>query len=89
MAVHAGLRRRNAREAGCLYRGVAVATIDAQAGDVMLMAERNRLRLANARIRHVGRTLNFVQDPAQGNHDEDRAKNRGAGQTIRTAMKNL
>src|SRR5437588_2233702 len=41
MAVHAGLRRRDAGEARGLDRSVAVAAVDAQSGDMMLMAERN------------------------------------------------
>src|SRR5437764_15076699 len=45
MAIHAGLGRRNAREARGLNRGMAIAAIDSKSGDVMLMAEGHGLRL--------------------------------------------
>ena len=75
MAVHAGLGGRNAREAGNLHRGVAVTAIDAQSGDVMLMAEGHWLRLAHASVSDVGRTLNLITDPTQSDHHKDRAEN--------------
>ena len=68
---------------------MAIAAVDAEAGDVMLMAERNRLRLANPRISDIGRALNFHGHPTEGGHHEDRAKNRGARHGIGAAMKNL
>src|SRR5580700_2279035 len=46
MAVHASLSRGNAGEAGSLNRSVAIAAVDAQSGDVMLVAEGHGLRLA-------------------------------------------
>ena len=60
MAVHAGLGRRNAGETGSLDRSVTVAAIDAQTGDVVLVAEGNGLRLSNTRISDVRGTLDFV-----------------------------
>jgi hypothetical protein len=68
---------------------VAVAAVDAQAGDMMRVAERDRLRLADSGVGNVGRTLYFVGDPTQGSNDEDRTENGGARQGIRTAMKDL
>ncbi len=63
MAVHAGLGGRNASEARGLHRSVTVATVDAQSGDMMLMAERDRLGLAHAGIGNVRRALDLVSDP--------------------------
>src|ERR1700752_3063643 len=53
------------------------------------MAEWNRLRLADAGIGHKGRALHDVNDSAQCRNDEYCAKNGGAGQRIRAAMKDL
>ncbi len=89
MAVHAGFRGRDSGKGRSLHGRVAVAAVDTKPGDVMLMAERNRLRLANSRIRDVGRALDCIDNPAQCSHDEDRPKDGGPRQTIRTAMKDL
>ena len=89
VAIHAGLRRRNPRETGSLNRRVTVAAVDAESGYVVLMAERNRLRLADARVRDEGRSLDEVADSAQCDHDKHCAENGGAGQRIRAAMKDL
>src|SRR5205807_1440316 len=43
MAVHAGARGRQPGEGGLLHGGVAVAAVDAKAGDVVAVAERHRL----------------------------------------------
>ncbi len=64
VAIHAGLRWRNSGEARCLDRGVAVAAIDPESGNVVLMAERNRLRLAHAGVGHERRSLDQVNNPA-------------------------
>jgi len=89
MAVHAGFGGRNARKARGLDRSVAVAAIDPEAGDVVLVAEGNRLRLANTRIGDIRRALDFHCHPAQGSDYKDRAKDGGPGQSIRTAMEDL
>ena len=43
MAGHAGLGRRHAGEGRRLDRGVAIAAVDADVADVVLVAERHRL----------------------------------------------
>ena len=53
------------------------------------MAKGNGLRLSNTRIRDEWGSLNFVEYSPKGSYDEDCAKDSGAGQTIRAAMKNL
>ncbi len=63
MTVHAGLGGRNAGKARCLHRSVAVTAIDAKSSDVMLMAERHRLRFANARVGDIRRALDRIRDP--------------------------
>ncbi len=89
MAIHAGLCRRNAGEAGSLDRCVTIAAIDPQTRDVVLMAKGNGLRLSNTGIGNERGSLDFIKDPAESSNDEDCAKDSGAGQTIRAAMKNL
>src|SRR5258708_7721546 len=89
MAVNAGLGGRNAGEARGLDRGMAVTAVDAESGDMMLVAERDRLRLAHSGVGDVRRALDLHRDPTERGNHEDRAKNRGPGQSIRTAMKNL
>src|SRR5471030_1070652 len=54
MAVHAGFRRRDAGERGVFDGGVAVAAVDAVAGDVALVAELDRLLARDARVGHPG-----------------------------------
>jgi len=89
VAVHARLGRRNSGEAGGLDRGVTVAAVDAESGDVMLMAEWDRLRLADSGIGHEGGALHDVNDAAQCSDDEYGAENGGAGKCIRAAMEDL
>jgi hypothetical protein len=68
---------------------MAVAAIDAEPGNVMLVAEGHGLRLSHSGVRNVRRTLDFHRHPAERGNHEDRAKNRGPGQGVRAAMKNL
>ena len=89
VAVHAGASGRDSGEARSLDRGVAVAAVDAKSGNVVLVAERDRLWLAHAGVGDVWRALNFHRDPTQRGNDEHRAKNGGAGQSVSAAMKNL
>src|SRR4029077_4528463 len=89
MAVHAGFGRRNAREARGLYRGMAVAAVNPKAGHVVLMTEGNRLRPGYSGVSHIGRPLNLGRCPEQRRHDKNGSINRGAGNGVRTAMKDL
>src|SRR5437763_7084532 len=54
VAVHAGLGRRNASKTRSLDRSMAIAAINPQACNVMLVAEWRGLRPGNSRIGHVG-----------------------------------
>jgi len=89
VTVHAGFGRRDTCEARGLDRGVTVTAINAESGDMMLMTERNRLRLPHTLVGHVWRALYGVPDPNQSGHDENGAEDSGAGQRIRAAMKDL
>ena len=68
---------------------MAIAAVDAEAADVVLVAERDGLRFADASISNVGGALNLHRDPTQGGNNEHRAKDGGPGQGIRTAMEDL
>src|ERR1019366_6673809 len=53
MAVHTSLGGRNAGETRSLNRGVAVAAVNAEPGNVMLMAERHGLRFSHSGVGDV------------------------------------
>ncbi len=89
MAIHAGLRRGNSSKARILDRGVTVTAIDAETGNVMLMTEGDRLRLADSRISDEWRSLNCIRNPDQASNDEDSTEDTGARQRIGAAMKDL
>src|SRR5208282_130175 len=89
VAVHAGLGGRNAGEARSLDRRVAIAAVNAESGDVMLVAEGHGLWLAHSSIGDVRRTLHLQRRPTERSNHEDRAKNCGPGQGIGAAMENL
>jgi hypothetical protein len=55
----------------------------------MLMAEWNGLRACYLGVGYVRRALEFDTRPQQNRGQENRPKNRGAGNCISTAMKNL
>src|SRR5713226_4922314 len=89
MAVQASLGRRDACEIRVLDRGVAVAAINSQAGNVVLMAECDRLGLHHTLVGDVRRTLDFSHRPEQCSYNEYGAKDCGPGDCVRTAMKDL
>ena len=89
MAIHAGLRGRDASESGGLDAGVTVTTIDAVVAHVMLVAELNGLIAAHPLIGDVGRSGNN-----QYRRESKTGEDRGSEQTkprdkICTSMKNL
>src|ERR1700719_2949033 len=89
MAIHASLGRRDAGEARRLNGSVAVAAVDAESGYVVLVAEGYGLRFPHSSISDVRRALNLHRHPAQRGNHEYRAKNRGPGEGVGTAMKDL
>jgi hypothetical protein len=54
VAIHAYLSSRHTGVGGLLYRGVTIATVDADATDVMLVAERHRLLNRDVDVGCVG-----------------------------------
>ena len=68
---------------------MAVAAINAEPGDMMLVAKGNGLGFADTGVGHKGRALNQIGDSAQCGNDKHCAENGGAGQRVRAAMKDL
>ena len=68
---------------------VAIAAVNAQPADMVLMAKGNRLRPHHFGVSDVGRPLQFEQCPQQGRDQKYCPVNRGTGDCVRTAMKNL
>jgi len=79
----------NAREGGFLHGGMTVAAIDAQAADVVLVAERHRLLAQDAGTRDIIRPAEFRCHPSQAGKDEDRAQDAHLGDDVEAAVKNL
>lgn len=89
MAVHAGFSWRNACEFGSLDGGMAVAAINSQAGNVVLMAEGRGLRLDYCRVGDIRRTLDLGHGPEHKRHHKHRPINARSGNRVCTAMKDL
>jgi hypothetical protein len=89
MAVHTGLGWRNPGERRFLNRSVAIAAVNAQTANMVLMAKGNRLRPHHFGVSDVRRPLQFEQCPQQGREQKYCPVNRGTGDCVRTAMKNL
>ena len=53
------------------------------------MAEWNRLRLVNARIRDIGRALQFHEEPAEHSDDEHGSEDGSSRECVSAAMKDL
>lgn len=75
VAVHAGGRGRNAGKSRCFNRGVAVAAIDAETGDVMLVAERYRLRSRHIDFGDVRGARDGCQQPERAEHHKKQTEN--------------
>src|SRR5437667_2945823 len=89
MAVHAGLRRRDAGNGGSFYAGMTVAAVDAVIAHVMLVAELHRLFPRHVLPRHIGRTGHRDDRDKRNSDQEERRKHTEARDEVRTAMKNL
>ena len=89
VAVHAGLGWRDPGEQRRLHRSMAIATVNAQATDVVLMAKGHGLWPHHFGVSDVGRALQLEHRPQQCRYQEYRPVNRGAGDCVRTAMKDL
>jgi len=86
---HAGFRRRNAGKSTFLHRGVTVAAVDAELGDVVLVTERHGLLDDDARPGHVRRALKGAEQPHDRAGDENRAEDADLRDRIGAGMKDL
>ena len=86
---HAGFGGRQPCKMRCLDRGVTIPTIDAQAANVMLMAERHRLILPLAYTGVPGRSVVPLGETANKRGKKHSAKDAGFGNGVRAWMKNL
>src|SRR6266568_305307 len=68
---------------------MAVTAIDSEASDMMLVAEGRRLGPCDSRISDIGRALELHAGPQHRSQNKNCAKNRSAGNCIRTAMEDL
>ena len=63
VAGHAGFGRRQSCETRFLHRGVAVAAIESETADMVLVAERYRLIAGHVLIRDVWRSDDLIRKP--------------------------
>src|SRR4051812_23794562 len=89
MAVHARLGGGNPGERGVLDRGVAVAAVDAVAGDVPLVTELDRLLARDVRLGDPRRAIDFAEQPAQAGDEEHRPEDADPSNRVGAAMKDL
>ena len=89
MAVHADLRRGDTSETRDFNRKMTIPAVDAKAGDVMIMAKRDRLLAHDPGLRDIRRPLDGEEKPQQRSHEEDGAKDAYPGNRIGTGVKYL
>ena len=89
MAVHAGLRRRDAGNGGSFHAGMTVAAVNAVITHVVLVAELHRLFPRHVLPRHIGRTRHREDRDERHSDQKERRKHTESRDEIRTAMKNL
>jgi len=89
VAVHARLGRRHARERRRLDGRVAIATVDAVVGDVVLVAERNRLLDGLTDLGHPRRTHVELGHPEGHRCPDDAAEKDESKQAIGARSKDL
>src|SRR5690242_3816184 len=71
MTTHAGVGGRDAGEEGFFDRIMAIAAINAEARDVVLMTEGNRLDQRHVLIRRIRRHINRVTHPPKCEKTDD------------------
>src|SRR2546427_368644 len=89
VAVHARSGRGDPGEGRILDRRVAVAAVDAVAGDVSLVAELDRLLARDARLGDPGRAVDLVEEAEQARDDEKGAEDADAGKRVGGAVEDL
>lgn len=68
---------------------MAVAAVNAEAGDMMLMAERHRLSPGYVLSRGIGGSIQHVGDPQHERDEEHRAEDAESRNRVGTRMENL
>ena len=68
---------------------MAIAAIDAESANVVLMTKWSGLRPGHPGVGDIRGALDLRRRPEQHGDDEDGAKDGGAGDGVRAAMKNL
>jgi hypothetical protein len=89
VAIHAGLGGRQAGERRMLHGAVAIAAVNAQDADMMLVAKGNRLNYHLALPRAVGRTGKDVANPKKKRDKEKTAEDAYPGKGIHASVENL
>jgi hypothetical protein len=89
MAGHAGFRRWHSGERGFLNSRVAVAAVQTQTVNVMLVAEGNWLFERHHLERRPWRPINGMQNPSARAEQQHDGCERCAGDGIGSATKNL
>ena len=89
MTRHADLCRRHSRERRVFHRRVAIPAVDPQSANVMLMAERNRLRANLALPRDVRRFLDIPRQRPGAGGQNDRAEDCRPGDRVHRGMEQL
>src|SRR5689334_13433989 len=86
VAVHAGLGRRDIRERRLLYRGVAVAAVDAHRPDMMRMAELDGLIPRDPLSSHVPGPRDGHDGPGEKPKENNNGKDADLGPDVGTRM---
>ena len=89
VTVHAGFRRRNTGKRAFFNRHVTVAAIDANAGNVVFVAERHRLFADDTRLSKIRRTHQHAHNRHGRGDYENGAEDTEFRQSIRAAMEDL
>src|SRR5262245_58710501 len=89
MAVHAGLGGGKSGEGRLLHRGVAVAAVDADVANMMLMAEWHWLKPGDVNLRNVGRTVKRRDGSNQDTEKSDAAEDTDPGDGVRAGVEDL
>ena len=89
VAIHARLRRRNARVGELLDRRVTVAAIYSVIAYVMLVAELNRLFAREESLSVIRGSVELEKQPDDYRNEEDRAEDTNLGNEVRASMKDL
>src|SRR5438105_13966248 len=89
MAGHACFGRRQAGKRGLLDRGVAVAAIQSQTRDMMLVAEGHLLLPRHVLVGGVRRAVNQIDKAAQAKKTKENGGQYYSGEAIAAFAKNL